>query len=508
MPTEWSYPNALFPKAPVRADDLKFVLDQLSYGYHCAVLGASNTGKSALLNSLTTPVANQLLAKRILPPSFQLDPDTQLKNNGRATGLPDGESVSERLTDSPRASDNGSVSEESLGIPFLVVFVDCLEAGDSEQALYEVIMRRAVEEFGHHAEEYAPLIALSHDELVEIHRSVLESSNELAFRSSFASGLRKLLHAARCRLLLVFDEFDDTFRSLPPWPFRQLRAAANQHGNQIQYVVATTHRLAYLRQDDETYEFREIFQMSTRSLMPLSVDDSIRFMHYLDTQEPNAPQPQLTKTIVQVAGGHSGLLERIHGLVSQKAFDIPENVSPTDLIELLLQSLPIRTECERLWHELETAEQDAVRRVLYDEPTQETVQILNVKGLLAADDPTRLFSPLLTTHLRRYVRLEPAADGQDVTTGIVCDPDTGQIWADSEEITWTLASEHQRSLVRLLYNRSGAVASYDEIADHVYGVSEGVSPGAIRELVNRTRRKLPDSSYIINVPGEGYRLKV
>lgn len=508
MSTEWSYPNALFPKAPVRADDLKFVLDQLRYGYHCAVLGASNTGKSALLNSLTTPAARQVLVKQISSPSLQLDPNTQPKRNGRAASQSDGERLGEQLISSPSDSENGSTNDDASRAPFLAVFVDCLEAGDSEQALYEVIIRRAIEEFGHHAAVYGPLTSMSHDELNEIHRSVLDSNNALAFRSAFASGLRKLLNAAQCRLLFIFDEFDDTFRSLPPWPFRQLRAAANQHGNQIQYVVATTHRLAYLRQDDETYEFREIFQMSTRSLMPLSVDDAIRFMHYLDTQEPNAPQPKLTKTIVQVAGGHSGLLERIHGLVSQKALDIPENISPTALIKLLLQSLPIRTECERLWNELETAEQDAVRRVLHEEPNQETVQILRVKGLLADDDPTALFSPLLTTHLRHYVREKTPTDVQVLTTGVVCDLDSGQIWADGEEITWTLASEHQRSLVRLLYNRGGAVASYDEIADHVYGVGEGVSPGAIRELVNRTRRKLPDASYIINVPGEGYRLKV
>lgn len=500
MSTEWLYPSALFPKAPVRADDLRFILDQISYGHHCALLGASNTGKSALLQSLATPAASQLLTKRTLPLSSQPDPNRQSKQQSDKPSR-----ASQTASNSQAGTEKGTEVER---LPVLVVFVDCLEAGDSEQALYEVIMRRAVEEFGLDATVAEPMTTLDHDALVEIHRSVLESPSELAFRSAFASGLRRLLHAAECRLLLVLDEFDDTFRSLPPWPFRQLRAAANQHGIKIQYVVATTHRLAHLRQDSETYEFRELFQMTTRSLMPLSAEDSGHLMGYLDTQEPTPLVPELMEKIVAISGGHPGLLERIHGLVSQEALVVPDDASSSQLVDLLLKSLPIRTECERLWHELERAEQDAISRVLMGKADEETSRILSVKGITHIDEPSSLFSSLLTKHLRHYVQNDSVGTEPSEVHGIICDPETEQIWADGEEITWTLASEHQRSLVRLLYKRNGAVASYDEIADHVYGVGEGVSPGAIRELVNRTRRKLPDSGYIVNVPGEGYRLKV
>ena len=511
------YPSSIFPKAPVRAADLTFLIEQLTYGHHCALLGASNMGKSALLNSLATPTARHLLGPKPTKDKIPYDSNSQITLDG---GFPN--------------------ADDWNSLPSIIVFVDCLEAGDSEHAFYEVIMRRITEEFAlwigkesdsdltprqslSTPERSSP--ALSEDELKQIHQAVLQSPTEVAFRSAFASGLRKLLSRTACRLVLILDEFDDSFRSLPPWPFRQLRATANLHNGanqhaRIQYVLATTHQLSYLRTDNETYEFRELFQMTTHPLMPLDEDDALRLMSYLDTQEPESSAPQLVHKIVAAAGGHPGLLERIHALISRQAIDITSDMSVEALVQVLLKARPIQTECERLWRELEEAEQAAVLSLLDTPSRPANVAVTRLKGLSRINHESTLFSPLWAATLRQQMtklvnansfanNLERGHGGSLSTLpGITVEPQTGQIWADGEEITWTLASEHQRSLVRLLVKRSGAVCSYNEIADHVYGVGDGVTPGAIRELVNRTRKKLPDSGYIINVPGEGYRLKV
>lgn len=66
--------------------------------------------------------------------------------------------------------------------------------------------------------------------------------------------------------------------------------------------------------------------------------------------------------------------------------------------------------------------------------------------------------------------------------------------------------------MRLLYQKAGAVCTYDEIAEEVWGAGEGVSPGAIYELVKRLRQKVEEDwrnpRYIVTVPGEGCRLQV
>jgi len=69
-------------------------------------------------------------------------------------------------------------------------------------------------------------------------------------------------------------------------------------------------------------------------------------------------------------------------------------------------------------------------------------------------------------------------------------------------------SELQRKLVQLLCRKGGMVCTYDEIAEEVWGVGVGVSPAAIRELVARIRKKIPElKRYILIVPREGYRLE-
>jgi hypothetical protein len=67
-------------------------------------------------------------------------------------------------------------------------------------------------------------------------------------------------------------------------------------------------------------------------------------------------------------------------------------------------------------------------------------------------------------------------------------------------------------VVLILHRHGGAICTYDQIAEQVWGVGAGVSSGAIYELVKRVRQKVePDwrePCYVVTVPREGYRLKI
>jgi DNA-binding response OmpR family regulator len=173
---------------------------------------------------------------------------------------------------------------------------------------------------------------------------------------------------------------------------------------------------------------------------------------------------------------------------------------------------PIEKECQRLWDELEEEEREGLLALVgggeaaLDEDKR---RALESKGLLAfgEDDVPLIFSPVFEAFLRAELARRHGAEAR----GIRCDPATGRVWSDEQEVTVKL-SEPQRRLVRLLFQRRGAVCSYDEIAEEVWGVGEGVTPGAIYELVKRVRQKVePDwrePCYVVTVPGEGYRLQV
>ncbi len=69
----------------------------------------------------------------------------------------------------------------------------------------------------------------------------------------------------------------------------------------------------------------------------------------------------------------------------------------------------------------------------------------------------------------------------------------------------------QRKLIRYLYSQNGSTCTHQDIVTAVWGTGEGVSPGAVYELVKRLREKIEkdwkNPTYLLTVSGEGYRLE-
>jgi len=448
--------RAAFPKAPVRERELRYLMACTSQGQCCSVVAPSNMGKSLLLKSLTADEVRRVCA---------------------ANGPP----------------------------IFVAVFVDCLEAGDSEQALYEVLLRRIVDEL-----EDSDAPAATVGMLRAIHQEMLLTTTDISVRSLFAASMRELDRWGQARLVMILDEFDDVFSALPPWPFRQLRALRDALGDMLCYVTGTSRRLERLRSDAETYEFRELFHLHTLVLRPLSPVDSESVVAHLARTQGQLEDSRHAALTVELSGGHPGLLEGIFSVLRNGGANPPTDVGAAARELVALE--PIQKECQRLWDELEGDEQEGLLALLgsgeaaLDEGKRRS---LETKGLLGTgeDSAPVVFSPVFGA----FLRAELARRRGEESSGVRCDLETGQIWSDDQEITLKL-SEPQRRLVRLLYQREGAVCTYDEIAQQIWGVGEGVTPGAIYELVKRVRQKVePDwrePSYVVTVPGEGYRLQI
>jgi hypothetical protein len=345
------------------------------------------------------------------------------------------------------------------------------------------------------------------ESLRDLHRELLGSVVDVAIRSLYASSLRQLGLAQDLTLVLILDEFDDVFRNLPPWPFRQLRALYDALEAKLIYLTGTSYHLEQLRSGNDTYEFRELFHLNTSILRPLSRDDAERLVTYLAEKQGVTVSPDNALAMIDLSGGHPGLLERVYTVLGAGGADLagPLTIS----VDALNQERPIQKECWRLWSELET-EQDALR-TLVSQGAQaldaEQRQVLETKGLiLVGAEETVIFSPVFAA----FVKQELSSQSLTMARGLRCDFSTRQIWVDDHEVTLQL-SEPQRKLITFLYQKAGTVCTYDEIAVGVWGVGEGVSPGAIYELVKRVRQKVePDwknPRYIVTVPGRGYRLE-
>ncbi len=452
---EMELPPSAFPEAPVREEDLRYIIGCLRRGQCCSVVGPSNVGKSLLLKSLPTDQVRQISARE-----------------GAA--------------------------------PPVTVFVDCLEAVDSEHAFYELVLRRMIDEL-----EDSLVPASTVGMLRAMHYEVLRTATDLSVRSLFAASMRELQRWGEVALVLILDEFDDLFSTLPAWPFRQLRALRDAVGGNLSYITGTSRRLERLRSDADTYEFRELFHLYTRVLRPLSVEEAERFAAYLAGKSGPLAHAEQAAVAVKLSGGHPGLLERIYSVLGH--MDLGVEVPMQSIAADLSVKRPIQTECQRLWDELEEEEQEGLLALAGGGEAAldgDKSRALKTKGLVSAREAggPAVFSPIF----EEFLATELIRRRKAQTRGLRCDLQTGQIWSDDEEVTLKL-SDAQRKLVRFLHQREGAVCTYDEIAEEIWGVGEGVSPGAIYELVKRVRQKVEpdwrDPSYVVTVPGEGYRLQ-
>ncbi len=452
--SEVELPLSVFPEAQVREEDLRYIIGCLRRGQCCSVVGPSNMGKSLLLKSLPTERVRQISARE----------DTA---------------------------------------PPVTVFVDCLEAVDSEHAFYELLLRRMIDEL-----EDSPVQASTVGTLRAMHYEVLRTATDLSVRSLFAASMRELQRWGEVALVLILDEFDDLFSTLPAWPFRQLRALRDAVGANLSYITGTSRRLERLRSDADTYEFRELFDLYTRVLRPLSVEEAERFTAYLARKSGPPAHAEQAAVAIKLSGGHPGLLERIYSVLGR--MDLGVELPMGSLRADLSVKRPIRAECQRLWDELEEEEQEGLLALTGGEAALDgdKRRALEAKGLVSVGEAggPAVFSPIF----EEFLATELVRRRKAQTRGLRCNLQTGQIWSDDEEVTLKL-SDAQRKLVRFLHQREGGVCTYDEIAEEIWGVGEGVSPGAIYELVKRVRQKVEpdwrDPSYVVTVPGEGYRLQ-
>lgn len=379
-----------------------------------------------------------------------------------------------------------------------LVLADCNRLAEaSEWGLYELLLTSLTEEAG------GRLDADMRGWLNDLRREAITGANALLARRHVELATRVLCREHGLRLYVIFDEFDELYRSLPPAALANLRALRDTNKYSICYILMLRDHPARLRSPAEVEGFYELVSRSVIGLKPYGEEDARRVIAQIAARRKRFPTPEQEKEMLWLSGGHPGLLVALSDvLVNGHAR--PDDADP---VEWALEQPQVVEECRKLWEGLAQDEQLALGRLAQGIGASYSArQLLLLKGLIRSDrgDAADFFSPLLAAYARAH-----SVSG---TQELWLDEADMAVWVEGRRIE---LSGLKYDLLRYLYRRSGQVCTRDEIIGAIYR-DEAMDPevassgNRLDSLVRHLRQAIePVPSrprYLLSVRGQGYRL--
>jgi len=440
------------PIPPHRPTQIQTILNLAAQGECVAIFGLSNTGKSPFLRSLPHATYLQTYAHKV----------------GRSA---------------------------------MLVYIDCNRVVElTTQGFYEVVLRALLETLEFKTDRSAretELLTLVREQ----HSRVIAATTPFQSSLAFNHALSETCHVLEQNVLLLLDEFDEVYAALDERALVNLRALKDKFQSQLVYVTATVRPLADSRKSGDN-EFAELFAVHSLPLGMLTVADMRAMAQTIS--EGNLSAATLT-VIEQLAGGHFGLLTAL----TQTALRLTvaqTPLAPEQLSHHLANDPNTRAECLKVWNQLHTPEQEALKALITEAEEGLPERQLNpLKTLGLVNEAGEIFSPVFIT----FVRRQCAAPAQEVT-GIVVDDDAGEVWVDGERIT--VLTDLEYKLMRLLHQRNDRLTTKDMIVETVWGGQyfDKVDDARIEKLVSRLRAKIEADPtrprYLLTQRGRGYKL--
>jgi hypothetical protein len=202
------------------------------------------------------------------------------------------------------------------------------------------------------------------------------------------------------RVVVILDELEEFFRSLPPEFFQSLRGLRDDFKQRVMYIT-TSRSTPYdmLQQEKERYKvlegFTELFNDVTHYLRPLddaSADFSVR--RYVTRYRRQITDEQ-KQYLLWASGKHAGLLRRgFHPACASTSTQLRPDAFSTYLVG----HESIHKECQSIYDSLTEEEQAVLKQVAQGTPSNRAVYLLRLKHLL--DDQGGIALPVLETFVR------------------------------------------------------------------------------------------------------------
>lgn len=441
-----------------RADEVGWVMDCLSAGESCALVGAASTGKSNLF---------RFLARE--------DVQAHYLGDDAATYL------------------FALVDSHSLA-----------EGGPSTWNIYELALHRILQQ--------AEQLGVAEDVVQradDLYQRLVVSPDALLGQRYLERVLTELCGRLGDRVVLLFDEFDEIWRNFDRQFFLNLRHLRDEFKYRVMYVVGTRDHPARLRDDLAAVEaFYELLSLNVRGVPPYNPADA----RVMVRRQAGRRQLELTDRevdrLVALTGGHSGLLRAAVWAVAESAVRSGE-----DDLDAWLRYPGLWEESAKLWDSLGADELDLLAALAADAPLAElptdTLRLLDLKGLLSPAseaDGVGWFSPLW----RAFVDQHRLSRGRRLWI----DPERMVVHVNGRSIANLTKLEF--ALLLVLDEHRNHLCERDDIIQHLYSSDQiwqkqGIQDNRLDTIIGRLRAKIePDRShprYLITVRGRGFMLQ-
>ena len=141
----------------------------------------------------------------------------------------------------------------------------------SEQAAYDLLAERL-----HAACLQRELPEEISTRVAQLSEQIAQTTTPLAWQRSFQHAVRAVLGAnVNYHLVVLFDQFDEVYQTLPPQFFVNLRGVRDEYKYRVSYLVLTRDELPRLCNAPECEEFYELLSANVFGLAPYDESDAL-----------------------------------------------------------------------------------------------------------------------------------------------------------------------------------------------------------------------------------------
>lgn len=227
-------------------------------------------------------------------------------------------------------------------------------------------------------------IRVARGDIAKMDSEVIKSGDFIHALRFFELAVNRLCFEEGLRLCFVFDEFDETYQTLPRHIFAQLRAVRDGNKNRMSYVIVMRNLPEELRPDIDNESFYELMSRNMLGLGPYNTADAMHMLQQLEARRSHPLSVEQRNRIMETSGGHAGFIQALMGLFIEDPTTALQ-MNSAGWLDWCCKQETIEEESRKIWEGLSAKERDSLTTFAqgrFGEVPMSTLKVLRAKGML------------------------------------------------------------------------------------------------------------------------------